>query len=84
MEVENTGFRANFRWCTQCIEKRILHVFFRPTVLSEQKRLKRDEIDVLLVPRFYRPKVEQEYSTRDRRLHRRSVRFISPVIVSHS
>ena len=35
-----------------------------------QERLKRDEIGVLPVPRFYRPKVEQEYSTRDRRLHR--------------
>ena len=47
------------------------HIFFRPTVLS-------DEIGVVPVRRFYRPKVEQEYSTRDRRLHRRSVRFISP------
>ena len=47
------------------------HIFFRPTVLS-------DEIGVVAVRRFYRPKVEQEYSTRDRRLHRRSVRFISP------
>ena len=46
-----------------------------------QERLKRDEIGVLPVPRFYRPKVEQEYSTGDRRLHRRSVRFISPLIV---
>ena len=47
------------------------HIFFRPTVLS-------DEIGVVPVRRFYRPKVEQEYSTRDRHLHRRSVRFISP------
>ena len=47
-----------------------------------QKRLKRDEIGTVPVPRFYRPKVEQEYSTRDRRLHRRSVRFyISSLIV---
>ena len=37
-----------------------------------------DEIGVVPGRRFYRPKVEQEYSTRDRRLHRRSVRFISP------
>ena len=49
-----------------------------------QKRLKRDEIGVVPVPRFYGPKVEQEYSTRDRRLHRRSVRFISPCLTSHS
>ena len=47
------------------------HIFFRPTELS-------DEIGVVPVRRFYRPKVEQEYSTRDRRSHRRSVRFISP------
>ena len=45
------------------------------------KRLKRDEIGVVLVPRFYRPKVGQEYSTPDHCLHRRSVRFISPLIV---
>ena len=49
-----------------------------------QRRLKRDEIDVVPVPRFYRPKVEQEYSTGDYRLHRRSVRFISPLIVEMS
>ena len=41
-----------------------------------QKRLKRDEIGVLPVPKFYRPKVEDK-STRDRRLHRRSVRFLT-------
>ena len=46
-----------------------------------QERLKRVEIGVLPVPRFYRPKVEQENSTRDRRLHRRSVGFLSPLIV---
>ena len=45
-----------------------------------QERLKRDEIGVLPVPRFYRAKVEQEYSTGDRRLHCRSVRFISPLM----
>ena len=68
----NTGPRASIRWCARCIAKKIsLHIFFPPTVLS-------DEIGVVPVRRFYRPKVEQEYSTRDRRLHRRSVRFISP------
>ena len=46
-----------------------------------QKRLKLDEIGVVPVPRFYRPRVKQDDSTRDRCLHRRSVRFISPLIV---
>ena len=47
------------------------------SVGSELKRLKRVEIGVLPVSQFYRPNVEQRF---DRRLHRRSVRFISPLI----
>ena len=74
--MENTGTRASIRWRARCIRRKEdftdMYSFDRQYY---QKRLKRDEIGVAPVPRFYRPKVEQEYSTRDRRLHLASLRY---------